>query len=452
MKRLLTYVLILGGVMLAALSGCQKEEEIFDSSRFYAYSTPISPFTATVVSYLQKQDDSTHLSVEISKRYGFPVWNKAQYVKSGNKVLLFVPLAKNEEKSVGGVWYFTQEGNSISYRVLGNNPSQAGFDQYFWMIDYFNQVLFANSVYQYKSPKPNGYLKAEASDCHIIIHCVNTYICDEFTGVHCWDEFDIIGDGSLGGGQGNDFIPPSGGPTTPADDPEPKVDTTDPSFKDTKADCVFKKLVGATATSLFDPNTVTGSLLKDFFSNKYNVKFKIIPASQMRNQTSANAETYPPSSNNEIEVWLKDSYVNSCSMVELARTLIHESIHAQIFMVAKYPNEAYSSDANFADLWKRYQDLGKQAQHNVMAESSYIAIIAKGLEEYHKNNRSAFEANLAERRLLEGFNYTEFYSNLAWYGLHKTQAFIQKMNNQDWYSKFNESLKQALNKDTSECK
>ena len=28
MKRLLTYVLILGGVMLAALSGCQKEEEI----------------------------------------------------------------------------------------------------------------------------------------------------------------------------------------------------------------------------------------------------------------------------------------------------------------------------------------------------------------------------------------------------------------------------------------
>ena len=214
--------------MLAALSGCQKEEEIFDNSRFYAYSTPISPFTATVVSYLQKQDDSTHLSVEISKRYGFPVWNKAQYVKSGNKVLLFVPLAKNEEKSVGGVWYFTQEGNSISYRVLGNNPSQAGFDQYFWMIDYFNQVLFANSVYQYKSPKPNGYLKAEASDCHIIIHCVNTYICDEFTGVHCWDEFDIIGDGSLGGGQGNDFIPPSGGPTTPADDPEPKVDTKRP--------------------------------------------------------------------------------------------------------------------------------------------------------------------------------------------------------------------------------
>ena len=222
MKRLLTYVLILGGVMLAALSGCQKEEEIFDSSHFYAYSTPISPFTATVVSYLQKQDDSTHLSVEISKRYGFPVWNKAQYVKSGNKVLLFVPLAKNEEKSVGGVWYFTQEENSISYRVLGNNPSQAGFDQYFWMIDYFNQVLFANSVYQYKSPKTNGYLKTEASDGLFITRCVDTFINDYFTGTHCWDVFnDGNGDGSLGAtdlsGNGDNFTPPSGGSTNPSD-------------------------------------------------------------------------------------------------------------------------------------------------------------------------------------------------------------------------------------------
>ena len=222
MKRLLTYVLILGGVMLAALSGCQKEEEIFDSSHFYAYSTPISPFTATVVSYLQKQDDSTHLSVAISKRYGFPVWNKAQYVKSGNKVLLFVPLAKNEEKSVGGVWYFTQEGNSISYRVLGNNPSQAGFDQYFWMIDYFNQVLFANSVYQYKSPKTNGYLKTEASDGLFITRCVDTFINDYFTGTHCWDVFnDGNGDGSLGAtdlsGNGDNFTPPSGGSTNPSD-------------------------------------------------------------------------------------------------------------------------------------------------------------------------------------------------------------------------------------------
>ena len=208
--------------MLAALSGCQKEEEIFDSSRFYAYSTPISPFTATVVSYLQKQDDSTHLSVAISKHYGFPVWNKAQYVKSGNKVLLFVPLAKNEEKSVGGVWYFTQEENSISYRVLGNNPSQAGFDQYFWMIDYFNQVLFANSVYQYKSPKTNGYLKTEASDGLFITRCVDTFINDYFTGTHCWDVFnDGNGDGSLGAtdlsGNGDNFTPPSGGSTNPSD-------------------------------------------------------------------------------------------------------------------------------------------------------------------------------------------------------------------------------------------
>ena len=173
--------------MLAALSGCQKEEEIFDSARFYAYSSPINPFTAAVVGYLQKRDDSTHLSVDISKRYGFPVWNKAQCVKSGDKVLLYVPLAKNEEKSVSGVWYFAQEGNSISYRVLSNNPSQPGFDQYFWMIDYFDQALFGHSVYQYKESRTNGYLKTKASDYDIIRHCTNAYVYDEHKGTYCWE-------------------------------------------------------------------------------------------------------------------------------------------------------------------------------------------------------------------------------------------------------------------------
>ena len=121
-------------------------------------------------------------------------------------------------------------------------------------------------------------------------------------------------------------------------------------------------------------------------------------------------------------------------------------------MVAKYPNEAYSSDANFADLWKRYQDLGKQAQHNVMAESNYIAIIAKGLEEYHKNNRSAFEANLKERGLLNGFNYTEFYNSLAWVGLQNTVKYNENVSkDSSWANLIQDYLAKARNNDSQEC-
>ena len=443
--------------MLAALSGCQKEEEIFDNSRFYAYSTPISPFTATVVSYLQKQDDSTHLSVAISKRYGFPVWNKAQYVKSGNKVLLFVPLAKNEEKSVGGVWYFTQEGNSISYRVLGNNPSQAGFDQYFWMIDYFNQVLFANSVYQYKSPKTNGYLKTEASDGLFITRCVDTFINDYFTGTHCWDVFnDGNGDGSLGAtdlsGNGDNFTPPSGGSTNPAD-PNPEVDTKDPSFKDTKADCVFGKLVGRTATSIYDPNTVVGKLLKDFWGKESvtDITFKISD-----NFSSASKHANSQMKDNKIIVTLNQSYINSCSMVELARTLIHESIHAELSVkVAKlegYFGKDMMLDKEFSDLWSKYKilkDLDQQ-QHNLMAEN-YINTIAKGVEAYHMNNRAEFEETRSTQIGEEWFNYDEFYKSIAWVGLDKTSQYTEKSKDTDWKTKYDRYRVRANSWDTKSC-
>ena len=438
--------------MLAALSGCQKEEEIFDSARFYAYSSPINPFTAAVVGYLQKRDDSTHLSVDISKRYGFPVWNKAQCVKSGDKVLLYVPLAKNEEKSVSGVWYFAQEGNSISYRVLSNNPSQPGFDQYFWMIDYFDQALFGHSVYQYKESRTNGYLKTEASDYDIVTHCKDAYVYDEYKGTYCWDE--IVGDSSIGPidlsdtGKGNDFTPPSGGGTTPAE-PKPEVDTTNATFRNTKAACILDKLLGKTNTTMYDPNTVVGKLLKDYWGTTHKLTFVV--ADNLKTGNSGHAECEPLSTGNVI-IRLKRDYIESCTNFELARTLIHESVHAEIFARLQGPKTGISGDQEFYSLFEKYKDYCKQTDHNIMAESDYVNLIAQGLKAYHDAGyMKDFDANISTKYYGD-FDYQKLYSMEAWVGLDNTSQFNINKSNTSWHNDYlNYTKAPRTYKDSNTC-
>ena len=445
MKRLLTYVLILGGVMLAALSGCQKEEVEPAKAKTYNIFENVgtNPYIQNLVSYLKQKGDTASFRKTFALEYGIPLWRKATVLKQGSVTSMLVPLKDCEANFISGIWIFEVKDGYIRYNVARNEQCKSYYKELEPFFRELEQSLFGikqkGAGYMRKGGILKGFEEVQTE------YCVWTNVCDGPWVLHCWYVHDLSFYRDEDGDAGS-----SGGGVIP--DPKPEVDTKDPSFKDTKADCVFKKLVGATATTVFDPNTVTGNLLKDFFSDKYSVKFKIVSASQMGNKITANAETYPPTSNNEIEVWLKDTYVNSSSMVEIARTLIHESIHAQIFMAVKYPNEAYSSDANFADLWKRYQELGKQAQHNVMAESSYIAIIAKGVEEYHKNNRTVFEANLRNSGKLDGFNYAEFYNSLAWVGLQKTNKYNENQSTDSlWTKRIQDYLGLALNNDTNNC-
>ena len=67
--------------------------------------------------------------------------------------------------------------------------------------------------------------------------------------------------------------------------------------------------------------------------------------------------------------------MNSLSNVELARTLIHESIHAEIYVRTQGLSRGVSTDADFAKLFEQYKTYGDQRDHNIMAESDYVNLI-----------------------------------------------------------------------------
>lgn len=114
--------------------------------------------------------------------------------------------------------------------------------------------------------------------------------------------------------------------------------------------------------------------------------------------------------------------MNSLSNVELARTLIHESIHAEIYVRMQGLSGGVSTDADFAKLFEQYKTYGDQRDHNIMAESDYVNLIAQGLKAYHDAGYMAeFDSRIPDAYLGD-FDYQKFYSMMAWEGLDKTTA------------------------------
>jgi len=124
---------------------------------------------------------------------------------------------------------------------------------------------------------------------------------------------------------------------------------------------------------------------------------------------SANACTSQIDENNTINIKIKPGYVNSASVLRLARTMIHEAIHANIEAYLWGKHDLLSEDREHTErlmqLYKYYKSLedpdytDNWPDHTFMAEF-YIDPIAEALWEF--NNYS---------------HTIEHYKAFAWEGL-----------------------------------
>lgn len=112
-------------------------------------------------------------------------------------------------------------------------------------------------------------------------------------------------------------------------------------------------------------------------------------------------------------------------MLYLARTLIHESIHANLYFALidlKYGNIDSPDTAAFNVLYEEYREV-KEWQHPFMA-NHYLDIIAQELENVHPL--------LGDQTFINNnshYNWDAFYENLAWVGLQGTDAFLDYNSN-----------------------
>ncbi|RAV27410.1 hypothetical protein DN748_18775, partial [Sinomicrobium soli] len=183
-------------------------------------------------------------------------------------------------------------------------------------------------------------------------------------------------------GDGGDYYPP--------DDMYEII--LDPSFMGTKAECVYNKL----------NNLSTGfaSAIKKFDGEFPVAHLKLSLSNSLPNST--NAET-SNSGALHIEITLNGNTLPNRTVLGLARTLVHETIHAEMFRKLRSVGYSVSID-DFPGIYDYYRRHGNW-QHEQMA-AHYRQTIVDILKEFDNTQHT-----------------NQFYNDLAWEGLSGTTAW-----------------------------
>jgi len=150
------------------------------------------------------------------------------------------------------------------------------------------------------------------------------------------------------------------------------------------------------------------SMLSVFINNSFdlNINLNFDIAYRACNNVTYNACTDPGSSS-EISIILKQSYVDRASPESIARTILHEAIHAHLIYYLRIIENVESVDwGDFPGLWyymeKNNYYLGR-ASHEQMA-AYYLEVIQFGLQEFDRSR------GISPR--------STFYRAMSWAGLH----------------------------------
>lgn len=198
---------------------------------------------------------------------------------------------------------------------------------------------------------------------------------------------------------------PGDGTTAPVSDPciycpghplpVPIIDATDLQNNPT-ANCVYNKLKSA---------SLLKNLLTAFVgSSQYNITYKIVD-----NLLSPNGEqSYGrcQDKNGTMIVTINSYYFGKVAPVAIAKTILHESVHANIYQkVASVGGLNNLTADNFERLFAYYQTYGADYHHPYIAVT-YVPVLAESLLRF------------------DGGRYSlDYYEALSWSGLHETWEY-----------------------------
>ncbi len=181
----------------------------------------------------------------------------------------------------------------------------------------------------------------------------------------------------------------------------------DPSFKETTADCIYEKLL-----------SING--FKDLASKfkglgtEFDVLLKIGPTLK----PTSNGQTSYKGPNQPIEITFNQDRINR-SALEVARTIVHEMIHAEMFRALNTQGLA-DSDLSFKETFEEYtrQFFGDEDIHHSYMADYWVDKMADMLELIHPQlGKSSFEDHMNYSGGYPNGIPKDFYKAIAWEGL-----------------------------------
>ncbi|AEK23916.1 hypothetical protein ACIRNY_05030 [Capnocytophaga canimorsus] len=157
-----------------------------------------------------------------------------------------------------------------------------------------------------------------------------------------------------------------------------------------------------------------------------------------RQGTEVNGITKYTRGDKTIYIEISESKAVGRSALDVAKTIFHEYIHADIFRKLENPNKVIRDD--FASVLSQYALERQSNQHDIMA-NLYIPTLQKGIQRFHKEQMPKeyeYVKNLFNDRLTEEL----FYEALAWQGI--------KHHGMEAYTKIPDDKKQIMENDAAQ--
>ena len=209
------------------------------------------------------------------------------------------------------------------------------------------------------------------------------------------------------------------------DDPETvddKIDETSDFKTNEKINCTYEQLIKGSSIP---------DILIDFFGDDaiFDVTFNVVENLNCGGNSNASGCT-TPLGGDAYRIDIDLGYINdpSTPTIFLAQTLIHESIHANLFAAVKALNNGIiPEDIRFASLYEDYRGL-KNWSHEFMADH-YTQIMQDALREVHPLlNDDQFLNNYDNNTI---WNWDDFYEYVSFRGLNETDAGDEYYNNNE---------------------
>ncbi len=212
-------------------------------------------------------------------------------------------------------------------------------------------------------------------------------------------------------------------------DPDGREIIPSDAFKNnTKVSAIFRKL---------SKTDILSNITKNFMGERPVVHLMLDVKSL---GASPNAYTSPPNLSGNphaVGITFNSDYIDKASDISVARTFLHESIHAEMFRKIESGDGTVNIN-DFPGIFDYYSRYGSDGdwQHNQMAEH-YVNTISDGLKQFDKENGITDRSGSVT---IDGkeVNYSseQFYKGMSYGGLHGTEAWEDlSKSDQKLYSK-----------------
>ena len=198
-------------------------------------------------------------------------------------------------------------------------------------------------------------------------------------------------------------------------------------------DSTFSNLpkINCTLEQLLKTNSMK-EILVDFFGTDalYDLKFQVVDNCNTNNDVNGCAENNL-NLDGSVTISIFRGSINSSEnpTLFLAKTIVHEAIHANIYaQVKKLNNEVTPSNNDFAILYEEYRQK-KNWSHEYMA-NKYLTTISKTLRAVHP--LLGDQTFIDDRNTFPNWDWDKFYKEISWLGLYNTVEGQIHLQNPDY--------------------